>query len=252
VQIERYVRWMQEIRRFKPFTVSRRMAAVTGFYRTCVIDAVLEHSPADYVRRPLVPAESPTLGLSHLQFEALLTAARESPNVFDFALVTMLGLLGLRIFEACGADIADVARSTATASCEYLAKARRSCWCRYHPQWGERWTMRSPTGSAARSSSTDADDGWIGIARPAGYAGWRRHRWCGCRGCIHICCGILSSPPCSTLGWICGMSNRRPPRRPRTTMRYDRALKNLHRHPNYILAAYMASGGSVALSDWRT
>lgn len=42
-QIERYVRWMQEVRRFKPSTVSRRMAVVTGFYRTCVIDAVLEH-----------------------------------------------------------------------------------------------------------------------------------------------------------------------------------------------------------------
>ena len=29
---------------------------------------------------------------------------------------------------------------------------------------------------------------------------------------------------------------------PRTTMRYDRARKKLARHPNYILAAYMASG----------
>jgi site-specific recombinase XerD len=28
---------------------------------------------------------------------------------------------------------------------------------------------------------------------------------------------------------------------PRTTMRYDRARKNLDRHPNYILAAYMSS-----------
>jgi integrase/recombinase XerD len=28
---------------------------------------------------------------------------------------------------------------------------------------------------------------------------------------------------------------------PRTTMRYDRASNNLDRHPNYILAAYMAS-----------
>jgi site-specific recombinase XerD len=107
-QIEQYVRWMQEVRRFKPSTVSRRMAVVTGFYRTCVIDTVLEHSPADYVRRPLVPPESPTLGLSHLQLEALLTAARESVNVFDFALVAMLGLLGLRIFEACGTDIGDI------------------------------------------------------------------------------------------------------------------------------------------------
>jgi hypothetical protein len=29
---------------------------------------------------------------------------------------------------------------------------------------------------------------------------------------------------------------------PRTTMRYDRARNNLDRHPDYILAAYMASG----------
>jgi integrase len=54
------------------------------------------------------PAESPTLGFTHLQFEALLTAARESPNPCDFALVAMLGLLGLRIFEATGTNIADL------------------------------------------------------------------------------------------------------------------------------------------------
>jgi integrase len=55
-----------------------------------------------------VPAESPTLGFTHLQFEALLTAARESTNPCDFALVALLGLLGLRIFEATGTDIADL------------------------------------------------------------------------------------------------------------------------------------------------
>lgn len=108
VHIELYVRWMQEIRRLKPSTVSRRMSVVAGFYRTCVIDQVLPTSPADYVRRPNVPPESPTLGLSHLQFEAMLAAARDSTNSNDFALVAMLGLLGLRIFEACGANIADL------------------------------------------------------------------------------------------------------------------------------------------------
>ena len=106
--LELYIRWMQEIRRFKPSTVSRRFSVVAGFYRTCVIDGLLENSPAEHVRRPTVPAESPTLGFTHLQFEALLTAARESPNVSDFALVAMLGLLGLRIFEATSADIAEL------------------------------------------------------------------------------------------------------------------------------------------------
>jgi integrase/recombinase XerD len=99
---------MQEIRRFQPSTVSRRISVAAGFYRTCVIDSLLEHSPAEHVRRPSVSAESPTLGFTHLQFEALLSAARESSNRCDFALVAMLGLLGLRIFEATGANIADL------------------------------------------------------------------------------------------------------------------------------------------------
>jgi integrase/recombinase XerD len=81
---------------------------LSGFYRTAVIDGVLPHSPAEYVRRPAVPPETPTLGLTHLQFEAMLTAARESANRFDFALVAMLGLLGLRIFEATGTDVTDL------------------------------------------------------------------------------------------------------------------------------------------------
>jgi integrase/recombinase XerD len=90
---------MQEQRRFAPSTVSRRLSVVVGFYRTCVIDGILQHSPADYVRRPTVSPQSPTLGLTHLQFEAMLTAARDSANPNDFALVCLLGLLGLRIFE---------------------------------------------------------------------------------------------------------------------------------------------------------
>jgi site-specific recombinase XerD len=106
--LELFIRWMQEIRQFKPSTVSRRFSVVAGFYKTCVIDGLLEHSPAEHVRRPLVPPESPTLEFTHLQFEALLTAARESASPCDFALVAMPGLLGLRIFEATGADIADL------------------------------------------------------------------------------------------------------------------------------------------------
>ena len=97
VDVERYVRWLQDVRRYQPSTVSRRLSVVVGFYRVCVIDQILPHSPADYERRPLVPPESPTLGLGHLQFEALITTARLSSNPNDFALVAMLGL---RIFES--------------------------------------------------------------------------------------------------------------------------------------------------------
>jgi len=46
-QVELYVRWMQEVRRLKPSTTSRRTSIVAGFYRTAVIDGLLEQSPAD-------------------------------------------------------------------------------------------------------------------------------------------------------------------------------------------------------------
>ncbi len=50
-QLELYIRWMQEARRFTPSTVSRRFSVTAGFYRTRVIDGVLEHSPAEHLRR---------------------------------------------------------------------------------------------------------------------------------------------------------------------------------------------------------
>jgi hypothetical protein len=40
--IELYIRWMQEVRRFKPSTVSRRLWVAAGFHRTCGIDGILE------------------------------------------------------------------------------------------------------------------------------------------------------------------------------------------------------------------
>ena len=63
--LELYLRWMQEVRGFKPSTVSRRFSVLAGFYPINVTDGVLTSSPAAYVRRPNVPPESPTLGLTH-------------------------------------------------------------------------------------------------------------------------------------------------------------------------------------------
>lgn len=117
---------MQEIRRLEPSTTSRRMSIVAGFYRTAVIDGVLEHSPAEHVRRPQVPAESPTLGLTHLQLEALLTAARQSPNRNDFALVCLLGLLWPRTFEATALDIADLGEEPGHRVIRVLGKGSKT------------------------------------------------------------------------------------------------------------------------------
>jgi integrase/recombinase XerD len=47
-------------------------------------------------------------GLSHLQLESPLLTSRDWINQCDFALVRLLGLMGLRIFESCGLSISDL------------------------------------------------------------------------------------------------------------------------------------------------
>lgn len=71
------------------------------------------------------PTQSPTLGLSHLQFEAMLTAARLSSNDNDFALVCLLGLLGLRIFEATSPDVSDLGKEHAHRVLRVVGKGHK-------------------------------------------------------------------------------------------------------------------------------
>jgi len=241
--LELYSRWMQDVRRFKPSTVSRRLSVVAGFYRTCVIDGVLEHSPADYVRRPTVPPESPTLGLTHLQFEALLTAARQSCNPFDFPLVCLLGLLGLRIFETVGADIDDLGEEHGHRVLRVRGKGGKVVLVPLPPAVsravdraaGERpggplllnrRALRMDRHAATRRLRHLAVD--AGVRLPRMHPHMPRHTF--------VTTMLDAGVDLRDVQIAARHAD------PRTTMRYDRARKNLDRHPNYILAAYMASG----------
>ncbi len=241
--LELYIRWMQEIRRFKPSTVSRRFSVAAGFYRTCVIDGALEHSPAVHVRRPSVPAESPTLGFTHLQFEALITAARQSSHPCDFALVAMLGLLGLRIFEATGADIADLGEEHGHRVLRVCGKGTKVVLVPLPPAVGR--AIDQATGSRTGGPILLNSRG----ARMDRHAATRRLRRLAETAGVRI---TRPHPHMLRHTFVTTMLDAGVDLRdvqiaarhadPRTTMRYDRARKNLDRHPNYILAAYMASG----------
>jgi hypothetical protein len=173
--LELYIRWMQEIRRFRPSTVSRRFSVTAGFYRTCVLDGILEHSPAEHVRRPVVPAESPTLGFTHLQFEALLTAARESPNPYDFALVACSASWACGSSKPPEQTSPTSARNTATECCACAARAPRLSWSRCRLPSAGPSTGRSDLVRAASSWSTPAAPGWTGM-RPRAVCGISRSR----------------------------------------------------------------------------
>ncbi len=69
--IELYARTMEE-RGLSRATIGRRLSTVAGFYRFAVIDGAIEHSPAEYVRRPKIDTESATLGLDRMDLGAFI------------------------------------------------------------------------------------------------------------------------------------------------------------------------------------
>src|SRR5580700_5575947 len=48
--LELWARTMEE-RGLARATIARRLSTVAGFYRICVLDGLVEHSPAEHVRR---------------------------------------------------------------------------------------------------------------------------------------------------------------------------------------------------------
>jgi integrase/recombinase XerD len=215
---------------------------VTCFHRTCVIYAIVDASPAAYVRPP-VPNESPTLGLSHLQFETMIVTARTSTIPLDFALVAMLGLLGLRVFEACGASIDDLGEEHGHHVLRVLGKDTKRALIPLPPAVGRAIDravgdrMHGPVLLNRNGARLDRHAATRRLRRLANTAGGRMPR---------TYRHMLRHPYVTTM-LDAGVSLRDVQiaarhANPKTTMRYDRARKNLDRHPNYILAAYMASG----------
>ena len=124
-----------------------------------------------------LPAVLRHLEFTHLQFEALLTAARQSPNPCGFALVAMLGLLGLRIFEATSADIADFGEEHGHPGAARVrqghqgrpgpaAPGRRA---RYRPATGDR--VRGPILLNSRGARMDRHAATCRLRRLAATAG---------------------------------------------------------------------------------
>lgn len=189
------------------------------------------------------PPESPTLGLSHLRFEAVLTAARLSGNVNDFALVAMLGLLGLRIFEACGANIGDLGEEHGHRVLRVRGKGGKVVLTPLPPAVQraiERAVAGRPDGPILRT---------VRGTRMDRHAATRRLKRLAVDADVWL---PRMHPHMLRHTFVTTMLDAGVDVRdvqiaarhadPRTTMRSDRARKNLDLHPNDILAAYMASG----------
>jgi integrase/recombinase XerD len=161
----------------------------------------------------------------------------------DFALVAMLGLLGLRIFEATGSDIGDLGEEHGHRVLRVCGKGGKIVLVPLPPAVGraiDRAVDHRVSGPVLLNSHGTRMDRHAAtrrlrrLAETAGIRIGRTHP--------HMLRHTFVTTMLDAGVDLRDVQIAARHADPRTTMRYDRARKNLDRHPNYILAAYMASG----------
>lgn len=165
----------------------------------------------------------------------MLAAARESTNPVDFALVCLLGLLGLRIFEAVGADVDDLGEEHGHRVLRVRGKGGKLVLVPLPPAVSravDRAAGDRPDGELLlnrRGSRMDRHAATRRLCQLAGVRLPRMHP--------HMLRHTFATTMLDAGVDLRDVQIAARHADPRTTMRYDRARKNLDRHPNYILAA---------------
>jgi integrase/recombinase XerD len=175
--IELYRTSMEE-KGLAPSTIDRRLSTVCGFYRFAHIDGRVAANPAQYVRRPTVhPSEG--RGLDRLEFGTFLFTA-ERFDQDHAALAVLLGLNGLRVSEACGTNIEDIAFDRGHRTLRILGKGSKPAVIPLVPRAARTIAWSSGSGQKAPSSVVGMGCARIGARPIAGsldrQEGWARRR----------------------------------------------------------------------------
>jgi site-specific recombinase XerD len=110
------MRWLAEDRGCAPGTVSRRIGTLSQFFELAIDDDLIARNPTRLIRRPKTRVDqTKRIALSRDEMGRLARAAYDAGPT-DYALVVLMGYLGLRVSEACGLDVAD---------CLHVSKAHR-------------------------------------------------------------------------------------------------------------------------------
>jgi integrase/recombinase XerD len=238
--IELWGRSMEE-RGLARATIRRRLSTVAGFYKMAVIDGFVAASPAEYVRRPRIDTESATLGLDRMELSAFVAQGAAGGPV-DHALACLLGLLGLRVSEACSINVEDFSLERGHRTVTVLGKGSKLAVIPLPPRIAR----------AVDLAAGERKSGPLLLTR----AGNRMNRHAATRIVRRLAkkAGVTKhiSPHSLRHSFITAALDAGVPLRdvqiaarhadPRTTTRYDRARNNLDRHASYIVTAFVAGG----------
>lgn len=240
--LELFARYLEEERHNSPATVAHHLTIVRGLYSFAEIDGYIEKSPATHLRMPRVYRdESRTLALDRMELGSVLQTARAS-HVMDWALVTLLGMLGLRVSEACNVRIED-----------YQMIERGHRVLRLVGKGGKPATMPLPV-QVIRALDAAAGDRTTGFLLQRRTSEQPMNRRAATLAVSRLCrkAGITKhiSPHGFRHSYITACLDAGVPLRdvqiaarhsdPRITARYDRARSNHDRHANHTVAAFLA------------
>jgi integrase/recombinase XerD len=236
--IELYRAAMEE-RGLAASTIDRRLSTVCGFYRFAHIDGRIAANPAQYVRRPKVqPSEGRGMDRAELG-TFLFTAERFDRD--HAALAVLLGLNGLRVSEACGTNIEDLALQRGHRTLRILGKGNKPATIPLVPRTAR--TIDLVVGERHEGPILRRKDGQRLDRRTA-------HRWVRSIG-KRAGLGVVH-PHMLRAGFIMAALDAGVPLRdvqiaarhadPRTTTIYDRRRENFDRHAAYVVVAFVAGG----------
>jgi site-specific recombinase XerD len=239
--LELYGRHLETERGNGPSTVHRRLTVLRGFYRLAAIDGFMDRSPAEHLRLPKVyKDETKTLGLDRQELGAIVAAARAS-SPRDGALISMLGLLGLRVSEACAVRIEDTHGDTrGHRTLTLVGKGGKPATI----------PLPIPVARAIDAAAGDRTSGPLLLRAD----GQQMDRRAAARVVARLArrAGIDKriSPHSLRHAFVTACLDAGVPLRdvqiaarhsdPRMTARYDRARGNLDRHATYVVSAFVA------------
>jgi len=240
--VELFARHLELERGNGPGTIAHRLTVIKGFYSVCEVDGLIQRNPAAHVRLPKVYRdETKTLGLDRLELGSILATARAHGDPRRWALVALMGLLGLRVSEACAVRIEDwgdevqghvvlrlVGKGGKPATVPLPVPVQRALAAAA----GER--THGPLLLREDGAQLDRRTAARWIASLAKRAGIRKRISPHSLRHAYVTNALDAGVPLRDVQIGARHSD------PRTTSRYDRARGNLDRHANHTLAAYVA------------
>lgn len=241
--IEMFARYLETERGNSASSVHRRLVCLRSFYRVLSTDGLVPFSPADGVRLPRLSTDrTQYVHVTRGELSSLLHTADRAKSPTDGALFALMGILGLRVSEACSlnVDCAD-GYQRGHRILPVLGKGGTTTGIPVPVQVGRRIDLArgdrrtGPLLARRDGSRMNRDSAGLVVDRIVKKAGLQKKLTPHDLRAAAITCALDSGISLRDVQTMARHSD------PRTTEIYDRARNDIDRHGAYILASYLAA-----------